>query len=217
MSKLKELKNELEALRMKSFEYGNTESFRAYKSKTEELQKQINGLEFTKRVNDLNKREEERREAMKFIFSIGPINVDLLTNDMRLDKTKRKQAPELAKLVDGDKYIYFTHGHSGVIRIHIDGQEYNTGFTTYEDRQTSEVKPFTSLEHAYECNSIQAGKVSAAKVRKQLERINRATLAMEETEKKYKKILEDNNAYFLQCEKFATQRNQNIYTTTSNF
>jgi hypothetical protein len=217
MATLKELKQELENVKRRSFSFGDRESFKAYKAKTEELENQINALEFKEKVKEINEREAKRRELMKAIFSIGLIDIDLLTNDMKLNKTKRKQAPELAKFVDANPYTYFSVKHSKITCINVNGFEYQTGFTTYENGKTSEPKNFESFEKALTVNNIQSANISAAKTAAKLRRIDKATAALEAAQNKYNEALKANDAYFLKCEKFASESNSHQYITTSKY
>lgn len=217
MATLKELKQELENVKRKSFSFGDRESFKAYKAKTEKLEEQINALEFTEKINQLNKREAKSRELMKAIFSIGLVDIDLLTNDMKLNKTKRKQAPELAKFVDANPYVYFSIDYSKVTCIHVNGVKYQTGCTTYENGKTSEPKSFESFEQALTVNNIQSANISATKTAAKLRRIDKATEALEAAQKKYSEILKANDAYFLKSEGFATETNTHQYTTKSKY
>ena len=217
MATLEQLKEELETVKQQSFEFGNIESFRAYQAKTVELQSKIKELEFKQKVKDINKREAKRRELMKQIFEFGHINSDLLTNDMKLNKTKRKQAPKLAKFVEENPYTYFSIDYSKVTCIHVNGVKYQTGFTTYENSKTSEPKSFESFEHALKVNNIQESNISAAKIAAQLRRIDKATAALEAAQEKYRDILNSNDAYFLKSEGFATETNTHQYTTKSKY
>ena len=79
---------------------------------------------------------------------------------MKLNKTKRKQAPELAKFVEANQYVYFSIDYSKVTCIHVNGVKYKTGFTTYENGKTSEPQSFRSFDQALTVNNIQKDNIS---------------------------------------------------------
>lgn len=182
-----------------------------------QAEQDIRQAELIEKVETINKREKERRELMRKVLAVGPVNAELLTNDLKLNKTKRKQAPELFELVDNAKSAYFTHGYHGIIKMTLNHREFETGFTSYESGSTSEVKPFKSFEHACECNGVLLKSITVKQVQRQIDKIMKANEAFEAAEKKFNASKKANNEYFLRGEGFIQHQNSNTYINYTSF
>jgi len=177
----------------------------------------VKNAELVEKIETINTREKRRRAKLKKVLAIGLIDIDLITNDMRLNQSKRKQAPELYKLADNSKSLYFSHGYHGVINMHLDHEEFSTGKVIYTDSKASEVMPFDSFTDACERNSVLIKSLTLKQVQKQIAGIKKATNQLKAAEEKHSKALEANNSHFLKCERFFDQRNANIYTLWTTF
>lgn len=172
--------------------------------------------ELQTKVNYINTREARKRALLKQIIFFGHIDADLLTNDMKLNKTKRKQAPELFEFADKQS-VYFSI-RFGITSINIYSEkgrttdEFETGKKIFGEGDNPPVLNFESFEDACNKNGVLLKSITVKQVQKQLSNIKKATEALKAAEEKHSKTLEANNSYFLTCENFAKQQNANIHT-----
>ena len=178
---------------------------------------ELKTIELTDKVEVINKRETARRAMLSRIVVVGLFSVDLLTNDMKLNKSKRKQNPQLYKLADDTPYMYFKIGYDNIISICTGGFEYRTGKKIYSNNESSEILPFESFEDACSFNNIQTKNITAKQVQKQIEKIKKAEEALKLASEKCEATKKDNNSHFLTSEGFFSQQNANIHTLYTNF
>lgn len=202
---LNRLNEKLETLRNKlGQEYKSEKNFDILLKQIREAEAQVNDLELINRVEVINKREAKKREILKKIVAIGPVNGELLTNDGRLNKTKSKQAPELYKLAD-QYSLYFKVSYSGIIRVNVytgrQSFEFDTGYKDYNlPREEQKIEPFKDFSHACQINGVQEKKITVAKVKKQLQALKKANDKFKAETEKFEAAQKKNNAYFLECE-----------------
>lgn len=185
--------------------------------KIREAEVALKNSELIGKVQSINNREIKKRTVLKKIISIGLFSSDLLTNDNKLNKSKRKQNPELYKFYDEQKFMYFSIGYDQIISIHINGHKFYTGKKIYSSGETSEILPFESFEDACSFNNVQVKNITVKQVQKQIDRIKKATEILKAAGDKYGETKKANNSYFLESEGFFDQQNANIHTLYTTF
>ena len=178
---------------------------------------QLRTIELLNKVKIINTREAGRREMLKKIVSVGLFSSDLLTNDLKLNKTKIKANPGLYQLHKETPYMYFKIGYDSIISICSNGFEYRTGKKIYSNSSSSEILPFESFEDACNFNNVQLKAISPKKVQKQINSIKKAEAALKLASEKCEEIKKTNESHFLSSEGFFSQQNANIHTLYTNF
>jgi len=166
------------------------------------------------KINSINKREAIKRDVLASLCTVGMFDSELVTNDGKLNKTKRKQAPNLYDFIDTLEYYHISFGYDGVPKLNTNG---NTYYMYSKDYSTKEFKPFESFEDACNFNRVLTEVVKFGEVKAKLKKLAKIEAKFKEQCNKYEESKNELNIYFLSGEGIAQQQNANIHTHYSNF
>lgn len=179
MKTIETLKNELNILRDKLFNQSGeprAEILKQYK----EIETEIKELKELTELNKYNKEHAEKREKAKLIFELEKVDLNDITNDGQINKTRLKKYPKCKNLdylffcSQDFKADYYEINHSGKWKIFF----YDNG----------KYQKITDFNHFLNSNGIEQKEISLKQyqkikkdVEKQIEKIKKLEMELKET------------------------------------
>lgn len=206
MKTIETLKNELNNLRDKLFNQEGEprkEILKQYREKETELK------EF-KQLTELNKYNQEhakKREIAKIIFNLEKVDLNDITNEGQINKTRLKKYPKCKEL----EYLFFCSQDfkANYYEINYSGK-WKVFF--YEN---GEYKKTTDFNHFLSLNYIEPKEISLKQFKQIENKINKQLLKMKEAEKKLSELREEINPYYYNG--LLSQQSNTYYTLITKF
>lgn len=187
----------------------------AGKIRTLEAEKLNNTIQL--KVDRINKDHKERREILKTLLSFGPIDSDLITNDRKLNKSKRKSNPELYKFADENPYTSFSFAYDGLMEINVKRNKYKVQRVKSGGYQEpNETIDFENFEQACSYNNILPKSKTFKQVKKELAKIDQITAKLQAQIEKNSEDLKKTDYYFLESNGFLSRHNVSAYEYNTN-
>jgi hypothetical protein len=218
-NKIEILTNEKESLLNEFRNMGpslfKNEKYKEISNRISEIEKEVKELKLIDKINSINNENRIKKDLISQFLKVGIINEKFITNDGKLNKNLEKQNPLLYKLTNEHEARFgFDHDMNVQVRIYKGYKtiEFSLTYVDYKVQKQDRVQIlFDSLEKACKGNNTLFTGLKFSIVKRQLENINKATEKMKLHEIEYKKLLEQNNCYFLDNEKFLNNYNSHIY------
>ncbi len=191
----------------------NSEDVHELVSQIKDAEKQVKELELITKIKNINSRDKIHRELLAEFLEVGAIDPELITNDNKLHKTKRKQNEKLYTFIEKHGG-YFKHEYDNVIKVIV-----NNGRQPFELQNTwveysngnKELKSFTSVEEICKYKGILLNDLKVSDAKKRLAAIDKATAKLKQALELYGKETDAQGRYWLEKEGFL-----NVYGSRNN-
>ena len=206
MKTIEKLKNELDNLRDKLINKDSElrkEILIQYKEKETEL-KELKQLTELKKYN---RQHAQKREKAKIIFELEKVDLNDITNDGKINKTRLKKYAKCSKL----DYLFFCSQDfkANYYEINFSGK------WTVFFYENGEYKKIVDFNHFLKLNYIEPKEISLKQFKQIESKINKQLLKMKEAEKKLFELREEINPFYYNG--LLNQQSNTYYTFTTKF
>jgi len=207
--KTTEIKNKIQEL-TRGLNRADFDLFKTQIEEIRQLEKQLKSLELTQKVNFINSYSEFKRQVIKELLQVGPISSDLITNDGKLNKSRRKGNEKLFDFCDKykvwfDKYeIHFFNSNSYSLKFSLYREMYINGDATPIETVT--------LENILKHYDIPLKPLTVKQVEAQAKKIEKLSNEFKNKVEEHKKKLDQLNVSFFDGNTFFYQSEEKIKT-----
>lgn len=206
MKTIETLKNELNDLRDKLFNQNEEirkEILKQYKEKETELKE----LKQLTELNKYNKEHAEKREKAKIIFELEKVDLNDITNDGQINKTRLNKYPKCKEL----EYLFFC---SQDFKANYYEINYSGKWKVFY-YENGEYKKITDFNHFLSLNYIEPKEITLKQFKQIENKINKQLLKMKEAERKLSELREEINPYYYNG--LLSQQSNTYYTLITKF
>jgi hypothetical protein len=214
MKTAEQIKNEIQDL-TRNLSRSNLDQYKIEIDKIRTLETELKKLELTNKINYLNKLFVFKREVISEFLKIGEINTDLITNDGKLNKGRKKGNEKLFDFCEKYKVTFDKH------EIHfISAENYALRFslwkTIYIDGNETKIEN-VSFDKILNYYNIPCKPLNVKQVEKQLIKIEKLSNEFKNKIEEHEKKLKDLNSYFFDSNSFFYQSEQRVKQFKSRY
>lgn len=206
MKTIETLKSELINLRDKLFNQEGEprkEILKQYREKETEIKE----LKQLTELNKYNKQHAEKRDIAKIIFELEKVDLNDITNDSQINKTRLKKYPKCKEL----DYLFFCSQDfkANYYEINFSGK------WTVFFYENGEYKKIVDFNHFLKLNYIEPKEITFKQFKQIENKTKKQLLKMKEAEKKLFELREEINPFYYNG--LLNQQSNTYYTFTTKF